>query len=224
MNKLHEVVLSSVVIALLSGCSTTDTKDTKEISGECFRRTIHGPENLGFVTIYFLTEEQHSQAVDTLSKLYRETVRMQHQNDSIQAAKLEIKLAEFKKQEEYYRALQDLAKFDGDVYEVKKNYDKAELFRWGAAFARYDHPTHGNADSQVTWNFVKAYVDTSKLELVRCTTNSEGLFKVKLKKQKYWVFALAGIRVDFLEESHWLFEYMPTGKHNLSLNNDNLYK
>jgi 16S rRNA U516 pseudouridylate synthase RsuA-like enzyme len=69
---------------------------------------------------------------------------------------------------------------------------------------------------------LNAYTANGRNHVINEVTNADGKFVVRLKRQKYFVYAIDSRKLPTgTEEYRWLFEYTPDGSV-LKLTNDNM--
>lgn len=200
------------LLAIL-GCSK------KEVNGEVFVVTEGaGNIKLGLVTVYFLTEDQFKDALDTSSAQYLSVINSSNTEDSLFI--YETYMGFYKRYvdmaNDYKRMVREYGshEIEGKAAEMQLEAEKNKQI--ANSFVRFTtHPILNAA-------FVQHFIENSKSEVLSIKTNSDGKFSVTLRSNKYWVFANSTRKVMDSDETYlWLFEYSVDEKP-LYLSNDNM--
>jgi hypothetical protein len=208
MNRLIRLVL--IFIALAS--PAFGQKSLVEVNGEVFIVTKGGNNiKLGLVTVYFFTPKQLRDAKDTTTYLYRTRLEQNRALDSLTYCRIHmersVKYLEF--------AVARLKNDDREGAARMDSLSKEEKIK----STLYDD---WKARRRTEDECMDTYIEEHKDAIICDITNSDAKFKVKLKKQKYYVMAKATRHVvDEEEKYEWFFDYVPNDKL-LILSNNNM--
>jgi hypothetical protein len=195
-------------------------KPSVEVSGEVFVVTKGGSNiKLGLVSVYFLTPEQAREALDTNSCYYRAAIARLNHSDSV------------KHQLDYLRyaatantlknTYEDLERTTGRTGKYQQQIDDAEaqrlnLIKLSKSYVPFRTDPRGYSRS------MELFIKSSSENFIYDVTNSDAKFKVKVRNQKYVVFASGSRTVSDTEERYyWLIPYKPDD-HSLMLSNNNM--
>lgn len=216
------------ILVLLLGLFVSPSLSQVIVNGEVFIVTRGGNSiKLGLVTVLFLTTKQYQVASDTNSSRYRLLIdhlnvsdsTFNHEMDSIFASS-QILSAEsdsntivFYQEHDFSSSAENIATHKASM--IRHRYIADSLMRSSSNYRRF------TTNDRALYACINASIDDRTISV---KTNSDGRYSVKLKKQKYYVFAQSSRSVgDSGEQYTWLFEYTPDGKP-LFLSNDNLSK
>ncbi len=212
---LGKLSIFLIIVVLFFGCSK------KEVNGEVFVITKSaGNIKLGLVTVYFLTQSQYKLASDTTSDKYKSIINQLNIMDSVNNFNLYMRLSELDRETlSNFKKLYDLS--GNKTFKKMENDDRKSYQDNLLQATNYKRYT---TNTKATTLVLLLYADSLKTQVISDKTNSEGKFKVELKNEKYWVFAISTRKVaDSEEEYRWMFEYTPDEKP-LFLSNDNVMK